>query len=115
MKKAAIILIAFLFMGCSLNGQLQSSNETQWSAHYQAMYDRVQQTNPEMDHVLTFCKEMIRFAGQYEQNAMSREEFFAKQETMRDLLRQEDEYRRQVAKEKGTSAGPLEQYLASKQ
>jgi len=56
---------------------------------------------------------MIRFADQYEHNAMSREEFFSKHEEMRELLQKEDAYCRNIAWKKDQGTGPFEQYLAS--
>lgn len=103
--------ISLLVFGCSMNTQLQSSDDTQWSSHYQAMHDQVQQSNPDMDHVLTFCDEMVRVATQYEQNAISKEQFLVKQHEMRALLQKEDEYRKQIAWQQEPGISPLEQYM----
>jgi len=112
-KLAFILMMALLFTACSMNGQLRSSNDTHWKAYYQSMYEQVKQNSPEMDHVLAFCKEMIRFADQYEHNAISGEEFYSKQQEMRELLKKEDAYRRNIAWKKDHNAGPFEQYIAS--
>jgi len=111
-KVVFLCFLVMLFIGCSINGQLQSSNDTQWSSYYQAMHDQVQSTNPEMDHVLAFCDEMVKAAKQYEQDTMSREQFLAKQQEMRSLLQKEDEYRKlAVWRDEVASSSPMEEYL----